>query len=169
MLMAVGDEKGQGHNCQVYVKRFGLLSCASNFFVLTEVQLLYSIALISAAWQSESIIHIYIHSFFRFFSYIGHYRILSRVPCAEQQVLTYFYIMVCICQSQSPNFFLPCMKYFKNKTQPSVHQVILPYVLKDRSLKKIDFFSCSHNVISNPSNKIDSNGNSLVCQTPSPF
>ena len=29
-----------------------------------------------------SLIHTYVHSFFRFFSNIGYYRILNRVPCA---------------------------------------------------------------------------------------
>ena len=43
--------------------------------------------------------------FFRFFSHIGHYRVLSRIPCAYQ--LSILYIVVCICQSQSPNLSLP--------------------------------------------------------------
>ena len=42
----------------------------------------YSVVLLSVIWQSESIIHI--NSFFRFFSHIGHYRVLSGVPCAIQ-------------------------------------------------------------------------------------
>ena len=49
---------------------------------------------------SESVIHvhIYIHYFFRFFFHIGHYRVLSRVPCAIQQVvISYlFYIQQCV-------------------------------------------------------------------------
>ena len=46
--------------------------------------------------------------FFRFSSHIGHYRVLSRVPCAIQEVLTsYLFCMVYICQSQSPNLSLP--------------------------------------------------------------
>ena len=46
-------------------------------------------------------LYIYIYSFFfRFFSHIGYYRILSRVPCAVQQALVgyLFYILaVCVC------------------------------------------------------------------------
>ena len=42
-----------------------------------------SIVLVSTVPQGESVIHIYISPlFFRFFSYIVHYRVLSRVPCA---------------------------------------------------------------------------------------
>ena len=43
--------------------------------------------LVSAVQQSESVIHYIYPLFFRFFSHIGHYRVLSRVPCAIQQVL----------------------------------------------------------------------------------
>ena len=39
--------------------------------------------------MTPSYIHIY-PLFFRFFSHIGHYSVLSRVPCALQQVLVYF-------------------------------------------------------------------------------
>ena len=52
---------------------------------------------VSAVWQSESVIHMdghiatlfffFFKDSFRFFSHIGHYRVLSRVPCAIQQVL----------------------------------------------------------------------------------
>ena len=57
------------------------------------VQLIYNIVLILGAQQSE-----YVHSFLRFFSHIGHYRVLSRVPCAIQQVLIsyLFYIQQCV-------------------------------------------------------------------------
>ena len=44
-------------------------------------------------------LHIYIYPlFFRFFSHIGHYRVLSRVPCAIQQVLVsyLFYVKQCV-------------------------------------------------------------------------
>ena len=41
----------------------------------------------------------YLYSlFFRFFAHIGHYRVLSRVPCAIQQILIsyLFYIQICV-------------------------------------------------------------------------
>ena len=46
--------------------------------------LTYSVVLVSAVQQSESIIHINIFTFLRFFSHIGHYKILGRIPGAIQ-------------------------------------------------------------------------------------
>ena len=60
------------------------------------VELICNIVLISGEEQSESIIHIHKFTLFRFFSHICHYRVLSRVPCAIQQVLLSYY---CICNS----------------------------------------------------------------------
>ena len=37
---------------------------------------------VSAVQQGESITHVYIYPLFRFYSHIGHYRVLFRVPCA---------------------------------------------------------------------------------------
>ena len=49
------------------------------------VQLIYNVVLLSAVQQSESVIlNTYINSFFRLFSHIGNYRVLSRVPCVTQ-------------------------------------------------------------------------------------
>ena len=46
--------------------------------------------------------------FFGFFSYIGHYRVLSReFPVLYSRLLlSILYIVLCICQSQSPSLFL---------------------------------------------------------------
>ena len=44
--------------------------------------------------------------FLRYYSHIGHYRILTRVLCAISRfllVISSVYISVCICQSQLPN------------------------------------------------------------------
>ena len=52
---------------------------------------------------------IYIYPLFlRFFSHIGHYKVLSRVSCAMQQVLISYlsYMQQCICQSQFSNLSL---------------------------------------------------------------
>ena len=48
-----------------------------------------NVVLVSGVQQSELVIHIHISTvfFLRFFSHIGHYRVLSRVACAIQQVL----------------------------------------------------------------------------------
>ena len=45
------------------------------------VQLLNNVVLVSAEQQSISVIHLHIATlFFRFYSHMGHYRVLSRVP-----------------------------------------------------------------------------------------
>ena len=44
--------------------------------------------LVSAVQQSESVI--YIPSYFRFYSYVGYYKELNRVPCALQYIFIYF-------------------------------------------------------------------------------
>ena len=62
--------------------------------------MIYSVVLVLDVQQSESVVykHMYIFFFFRFFSHIGRYRVLSRVPCATQRVLisyleqNYFYL-----------------------------------------------------------------------------
>ena len=52
---------------------------------LIEVQLIYSVVLVSGVQQSDSVIHMYTNLFFfRFFSIIGYYKILDIVPCATQ-------------------------------------------------------------------------------------
>ena len=82
------------------------------------VQLIYNDVRVSGVQQNESVIHIHISIFKRFFSHVGHYRVLSRVPYALPQVriiyLFYTQEAVCICQSQSlslslsPNTFTLC-------------------------------------------------------------
>ena len=50
-----------------------------------EVWLIYNVVLISAVQQSDSVIHIYIYTFFFiFFSMMVYHRILNIVPCAIQ-------------------------------------------------------------------------------------
>ena len=71
---------------------------ASFFIILLE----YSLFTVLCQFQVYSIViqlYIYIYSFFlSFFSHIGYYRILSRVPCAKHQVLlgSLFYIWQCV-------------------------------------------------------------------------
>ena len=55
--------------------------------------MIYNIVLLSAGQQSESVIGVqYIHSF-RLFSYIGFYRVLSRVPCSTCRFLLLIYFV----------------------------------------------------------------------------
>ena len=53
--------------------------------------------------------------FFRFFSHIGHYRVLNSVPCPYQ--LSILYIVMCVCQSQSSNVSLAHPFAFVVKTK----------------------------------------------------
>ena len=55
------------------------------------VSLIFNVVLVSAVQQSESVLHIHISLFLRFFTHLGHYRVLSRVPYATQQVLLIIY------------------------------------------------------------------------------
>ena len=55
-------------------------------FIYIGVELIYNVVLGSGVQQSGSIIYIYTYTYL-FFSFIGYYRILSRVPCAIQWVL----------------------------------------------------------------------------------
>ena len=70
------------------------------------VQLIYNVVLVSAVQQSESA-KLYIYPrFFRFFSHIGHYRVLSRVPCAIPQVLiSYLFYIQTVISSINNNSF----------------------------------------------------------------
>ena len=53
------------------------------FIFIFEVELIYNVTLVSGVQHSDSVIHIYIYTFFfRFFSLIGYYKIFSIVPCA---------------------------------------------------------------------------------------
>ena len=52
-------------------------------FYFIEVWLIYSVVLISAVQQSDSLTHIYTF-FFIFFSTVVYHRILNIVPCAIQ-------------------------------------------------------------------------------------
>ena len=66
------------------------LQCCIIFLLYNRVNLLY--------------IHIY-PLFFRFYSHIGHYRVLSRVPCAVQQVLISHLFDIWQCVYVNPLFF----------------------------------------------------------------
>ena len=64
--------------------------------------LIYDAVLVSGVLQSESTIYIYVCVcvcvcvlFFRLFYHIGHHRVLSRVPCAIQEVLISYLFYIC--------------------------------------------------------------------------
>ena len=56
--------------------------------------MIYNVVLVSRVQQSDSVIHI---SFlFRFFSHIGYFIVLSRVPCAIRWALVDYFIHACM-------------------------------------------------------------------------
>ena len=57
------------------------------YSLLTLKKLFISVVLVSGVKQSDSVIHIPYLFFFKFFSHLVCYIILSRVPCAIQSVL----------------------------------------------------------------------------------
>ena len=68
--------------------RSGIAKSYGTFYnIFNGVELIYNILLVSGVQQSESIIQIHIPLFFRSCSHISHFRALSRVPRAAQQVL----------------------------------------------------------------------------------
>ena len=73
--------------------------------------MIYNIVFVSGIQQSESLIYVYIYLLFFFYSHISHYRVLSRVLSATQQVISYIiYVLLCICHTQTPNLSLFCQQ-----------------------------------------------------------
>ena len=54
------------------------------FIYLIGVQLIYNVVLVLGVHQNDLVTHGHISIFFRLFSHIGYYKILSRVTCAIQ-------------------------------------------------------------------------------------
>ena len=57
----------------------GLFNVLRNFI---GILLMYNVVLVSGVQQSESVMHIHISTHFKILFHIGHYRVLSKVPCA---------------------------------------------------------------------------------------
>ena len=79
------DEAGV---CNLFSKTFSSSSCENILFkkISVRVWLMHNAVLVSGIQiQSKSVLYIYISPFFlRFYSHIGHYKVLSRVLCAIQ-------------------------------------------------------------------------------------
>ena len=76
------------------------------FLILIGVQLIYNV--VFQVYSNVNQLYIYIYPlFFRFFSHIGHYRVLGRVPCAIQQVLIIYFIYSSVCMSIPISQFIP--------------------------------------------------------------
>ena len=93
----------KGHECQFDIipkitVTLSIFFFKFNFLFYIVVQLIYNVVLVSGVQQSDSVTHTHIPIFFRFFSLIGYYKILSIVACAIQQILVgyLFYIQQCV-------------------------------------------------------------------------
>ena len=70
-----------------------------NFFI--GVVLIYNVVLVSGVQQSESVIHT--STLFQILFLYMYYRVLSRVPCAIQQVLISYLFYIQQCAYVNPN------------------------------------------------------------------
>ena len=85
------------------------LKCKINFKHLIEVQLIYSVVLISAVQESDSVMHIYIFSciyicIYIFFSIMVYQRILNVVAYAIQKTLLFIHPINTALHLLIPNF-----------------------------------------------------------------
>ena len=82
-------------------------------------------------------LYIYIYPlFFRFFSHIGHYTVLSRVPCAIHQVLVSYLSYIQQCVYFNPN--LPI--YPSPSLPPGVHKFVF-YICNSISVLQVSSFA----------------------------
>ena len=99
------------------------------FFKIFIEMLINNVVLVSGVQQSDSVIHIHLYLFFfRFFSIIGCYKILSIVPCAIQQVLIgyLFYIQQCV-------YFNPKLLVYPSSPSPFGNHKFVFYVCESAS------------------------------------
>lgn len=114
--------------------------CSFHFF--TEIQLTYTVVVICALQQSDSVIHLCI-SFFIFCSLVVFYYGLSedtecRSLCSTVGPVVYSsYTLACICYSQTPS---PALLILPSHRQPQVYFV---YVCESISVLQISLYvSC---------------------------
>jgi len=68
-------------------------------FIFTEIELIYSVVLVSGVWQSDSVIHMYI-----FFQILFHYTLLQNlriVPFLNSRSLSVIYFMYAAAAAKS--------------------------------------------------------------------
>ena len=95
--------------------------CVCVVVIFIGVQLIHNVVLVSGVPQNKSVIYIHVYSF-RFFSLIGHYRVLNRVPCSMQQqvFISYlFYTQQCV-------YINPTLPIYSSPTSsPGSHKFVL--------------------------------------------
>ena len=94
-----------------------------NFYFILEYSWLY-VVLVSGVQQSDSVMHMHTSILFQILSRIGYYRILSKVPCAIQQVIVGYSSVCILITKTTPGqkaMILPQEKQAASISQPS-HQ-----------------------------------------------
>ena len=81
------------------------------------VEFIYNVLLVSCVQQSESVIYIYILTFFRFFSHISHYRVLSRVP----------WLVICFIYYSNVYMSVPISQF--------IHTPVLVFLINNKIIK----------------------------------
>ena len=101
-----------------FAASFYLFIITNLFFI--QVQLTYSVVVVSAVQQSDSVIY---ESFFRFFSLTGHYKMLSRVPCRSLLFICFIHSSMCGC------FHLSCHISVTHVNLPLLGSILVNYDL----------------------------------------
>ena len=87
--------------------------------------------LLSGVQQSESVVSVHIHFFFRFFSCIGHYRALRRVPCLYNRfLLVIYFIYMCACMLSRFSCVRLCDTMDCSPRGSSVHGILQARILE---------------------------------------
>ena len=81
---------------RVKVRLFSFSILMLFFLFLVEVQLICNIVLVSGIQQSQCYTYIYTY-FFKLFSFIGYYKVLSTVPVLCSRSLLVLYIVMYVC------------------------------------------------------------------------
>ena len=94
-----------------------------NFY---SVQLIYSVVLVSAVQPNQLYVYVY-PLFFRFYSYIGHYRVLGRVPCVYSRFLLVICAMLCLV---APSCLTLCVPMDCSPPGSFVHGILQARILE---------------------------------------
>ena len=120
------------------------------------VQLIYNVVLVSGVQQSDLVIHTHISILFGdSISHIGYYKVLSRVPCAIQQVLVDYLFYIQWCVYVNPNFLSVQFNRIKN-----IHIVVQPISRTPFILQSPELSSSFH---------LTKNCNSILIKRQLPF
>ena len=85
---------------------------------------MYNVVLVSGVQQSESVMHIHISTHFKILFHIGHYRVLSKVPCATLDQISRSVMSDSLCDPMNRGTpGLPVHHQLPEFTETHIHQV----------------------------------------------